>query len=147
LGQVICVSFNSYKLLDGFLQDLAGIGSPFTSFFFCCPCPLMCLMCCSFYFHKLKLKANCRSSGPKEYSSFFFWFPTGYCTKCPPSYQNKRRENVHLESWVSCVHVPVKFEGRQSDRAKNEVILRSLLKVCSPCEGPYLLMILPQHTS
>jgi hypothetical protein len=30
-----------------------------------------------------------------------------------------------LESWVSCVHVPVKFEGRQSDWAKNEVILRS----------------------
>jgi hypothetical protein len=32
---------------------------------------------------------------------------------------------VHLESWVSCVHVAVKFEGRQSDRAKNEVFFRS----------------------
>jgi hypothetical protein len=34
----------------------------------------MCLMCCSFYFHTPKLKADCRSSGPKEYSSFF-WSP------------------------------------------------------------------------
>jgi hypothetical protein len=71
LIQVICVSFNSYKLLDGFLQDLAGIGSSFTSFFFCCPCPLMCLMCCSFYFLKLKLKADCMSSGPKNIQAFF----------------------------------------------------------------------------
>jgi hypothetical protein len=69
----------------------ADIGSSFTSGFFLC-CPLMCLMCCSFYFQKLKLKADSRS---------LFWFPTEYCTKCPLSYQNEKTENVHLESWLS----------------------------------------------
>jgi hypothetical protein len=38
----------------------ADIGSSFTSGFFLC-CPLMRLMCCSFYFQKLKLKADSRS--------------------------------------------------------------------------------------
>jgi hypothetical protein len=34
-----------------------------------------------------------------------------------------------LESWLSCVHIPVKFEGRQCDPAKNEVIFRSWLRL------------------
>ncbi len=71
----------------------ADIGSSFTSGFFRC-CPLMCLMCCSFYFQKLKLKADSRS---------LFLFPTGYCTKCHLSYQNEKTENVHLESCSSQV--------------------------------------------
>ncbi len=55
---------------------------------------------------------------------------------------------MHLETWLSCVHIPVKFEGRQSDPAKNEVFFEELIKACSPCEGPYLLMILPHlHTT
>jgi len=76
------------ELLDGLGAD---IGSSFTSGFFLY-CPLMCLMCCSFYFQKLKLKADSRS---------LILFTTGYCTKCPLSYQNIRTENVHLESWLS----------------------------------------------
>ncbi len=98
----------------------------------------MCLMCCSFHFHKLKLKADCRSSGPEEYSSFFFGSPLDILQSVLLVIRIKGEKNVHLESLASCVHVPVKFEGRQSERTKNEVILRSWLKACSPCEGPYL---------